>query len=286
MSTTFSRRCILRTSLAVAAGAGLGQVAAAYDTPAAATSRGDDHPAPSLPDVPGMLGDRRANEFWYQLDEVFLYRPSPEVRDAVMAIFAAGGERDLYRMWLDLVTSPAYPGNFIAMMAPVREQLRLVSELELALFDSFYHRHDPRLTRLFADFGQGLLYDPRRLADGQPVHTMDGDPPAAYHFWHVLLRAKMVLGIDRERWREMAPRVGFAWAVQSFARPSNVEANQPLPHDAVRRLAASWLPRTPQRLDADFQSFPYPPGITGEPATVPEVPQDRAGVGQEDVERP
>lgn len=253
MSTNHTRRHLLRAALGVAAG-GLGLAGVPLGTPAAAAGR----PEPPLPDVPGMLGDRRANEFWYQVDEVFLYHPTSQVRDAVRAVFEAGAP-NLYQAWLDLVGSPEYPGNFIALMAPVEESLRLLSRLELDLFDTYYRRHDPRLTQAFADFGQGVLYDPRRLADEQPVHTMDGDPPAAYHFWHVVLRAKMLLGVDAQRWREVAPLVGFAWAVQSVARPSNVTVNPPLPHRTLRRLAAGWLHRTPERLDHDFQSFPYPP---------------------------
>jgi hypothetical protein len=35
-----------------------------------------------LPPVPGMLGDRRTNELWYQLDEIALYNPSQKIRDA------------------------------------------------------------------------------------------------------------------------------------------------------------------------------------------------------------
>ena len=40
-----------------------------------------------LPPVPGMLGDRRANELWYQLDEISLYHPSQEVQDAYAVLF-------------------------------------------------------------------------------------------------------------------------------------------------------------------------------------------------------
>jgi hypothetical protein len=32
-----------------------------------------------LPPVPGMLGDRRANEMWYQFDQVALYQAFQEV---------------------------------------------------------------------------------------------------------------------------------------------------------------------------------------------------------------
>jgi hypothetical protein len=262
MSKDLSRRQILQTSLGAAALAGLGLAGMAHGTPAAAAPA--DRPRQEFPDVPGMLGDRRANEFWYQFDEAFLYKKSRELQDAFNAIFAVTGgvgESDLYQVWLHRVGKPDYPHNFTAIMAPVREPLQVVSRLQLAVFDSFYWRHDPRLITAFADFAQGVLYDPRRLAVQEPVHTMNGDPPVGYHVWHVLLRAMMFLGIDRQRWGEMDPRIGFGWAVQTVAHPDEYAVNPPLPHRTVRRLAASWLSRTPERLDIDFQSFPYPPGV-------------------------
>jgi hypothetical protein len=257
VSEILSRRQLLRASTGVALAAGLGAAGLANAAPAAAAGTHD----PDLPEVPGMLGDRRANEFWYQFDNVFLYSRSPEIQDAINAIVTytgAPGEGDLYHAWLTRVTSAGYPGTFATFMAPVADPLRVLSRLQLAVFDKLYHRHDPRLDCAFGDFAQGVLYDPRRLADDAPVHTMDGDPPIGYHLWYVFLRAMMLLDIDAKRWREMAPRVGYAWAVQSVAKPSTTTVNPPLPRQTLHRLGATWLPKSTRRLDVDFQSLPYP----------------------------
>ncbi len=91
---------------------------------------------------------------------------------------------------------------------------------------------------------------------------MDGNPPIGYHVWHVYLRAMMFLDIDWRRWRELDPMIAYAWALQSVAKPDPNKVNLPLPHKTVSRLAAAWLPRTPEQLDVAFQSFPYPPGTS------------------------
>jgi hypothetical protein len=254
-----SRRRLLGLSAGLAAAAGL-SVAGPVISPAAASAPAGGHP--ELPDVPGMLGNRLANEFWYQFDEVFLFSRDAEIQAAINEIVeytGTSGEGDLYHTWLGLVTSPGYPRTFLDFMAPVAEPLRLLSRRQLAVVDTYYRRSGgARLDQAFADFGQGVLYDPRRLDVESPVHTMDGDPPIGYHLWYVFQRAMMLLDIDARRWRGIAPRVALAWAVQSEARPSPTTVNPPLPARTLRRLKARWLPRSVRQLDVDFQSLPYP----------------------------
>jgi hypothetical protein len=184
-----------------------------------------------LPPVPGMLGDRRANEVWYQLDEIALYNPSQETRDAYTALFGYLGQEST------------------------------LSKLQLGNFDRFYRGDEAGLTKAFADFGQGVLFDPRREPVSSEVHTMDGDPPSSYHFWHAIQRAQMLLGIDRHRWARIDPMLGFAWALQSVAKPDHRHVNPGLPAGQVRAFARYWLPREPAQLDHDFQSSPYPSGL-------------------------
>jgi hypothetical protein len=258
VTKALARRQILRASLGIAAGAGLAVAGLVDAAPAAAA------PVSQLPDVPGMLGDRRANEFWFQFDEAMGYTPTTELMDAYLAIgdYLGGNVVSVFhKKWFELAAQPDYPRNFTAYVTPIAGPLAVLSRYELAVFDQFYCHHDPKLFKAFAYFGQGVLFDPRRADVGAPVHTMDGTPPTAYHTWHVCIRAMTLLGIDKGWWREISPLVGFAWAVQSVAKPSILQVNPPLPADAVRRLADTWLPKSPRRLDQDFQSFPYPPGI-------------------------
>jgi len=118
----------------------------------------------------------------------------------------------------------------------------------------------------FIDFGQGVLYDPRR-PEGQKVHLMDYtndvEPPGGYHVWHSINRAMMLLDIDALRWRLIDPLVGLTWAVQSIAKPAMDSPDNPrLDPRLLLRLQLQWLPRTPTQLDTAFDSIPYPVGIS------------------------
>lgn len=259
MPTEVNRRQLLRGSLGGAAAIGL---VAAGATPAAASPYG-----PGLPDVPGMVGDRRANEFWHQYDEVTLYSPSQELTDAYDAIHAHSGspfERTLREKWWELVKLPGYPANFAAFVEPIRQPLQVVSRIQLGLVDTYYGQRHHELLKAYGWFGEGVLFDPRGHAP-YLVHTMNtvGDqPPRAYHIWYVFMRAMILLDIDRRRWELSARALGWAWAIQNVAKPAQDRVNPPLPPATVRKLAASWLPRSLERLDQDFQSFPLPPGVS------------------------
>ncbi|MFI0371947.1 hypothetical protein ACH35V_29125 [Actinomadura sp. 1N219] len=249
------RRRVLRNALAVAAATALAPAGTA-NAAAAADAAGPARRA-WFPPVPGMRGDRRANEFWYRFDQDTIVRPSAELKEAYAALRAnvdRVGQGSIADIWLKMVKSDEYPDNFTAFAAPVKQPLDVVSRTQLRVIDAFYDRGGPQLDAAFSWFGQGVLYDPRIKG----AHTMNGDPPRGYHTWHAYLRAMMLHDIDRERWRELAPRVALAWATQSTARPDAKKENQPLPQETVRRLAAFWLPRTPETLDTDFQADPYP----------------------------
>jgi hypothetical protein len=215
--------------------------------------------ADGLPPVPGMLGDRRANEMWFQLDEKTFYHPASEVIDAYGSIGAlVGGENPFFGMWdrwMELSALPDYPRNFAAFLTPVKPALTLLSRVQLGTFDQFYPPNSPGFVAALAWFAQGVLYDPRRPAE-DAVHTMGALP--FYHAWHAYLRGMMFLDISCDRWARIDPVVGFAWAVQSVAKPARDHVNPPLPQATVARLAASWLPRSPERLDHDFRSSPEP----------------------------
>ncbi|MDX3187891.1 hypothetical protein PV458_05740 [Streptomyces sp. MN03-5084-2B] len=251
---TLDRRSLLKAGAAAVAGVALTGAATGTATAATAVTTG-------LPPVPGMLGDRRANELWYQLDEIALYNQSPEVQDAYAVLgkyMQENSPEGLYRKWLELSGEPAYPKNYAEFAKPVEGPLKVLSKLQLDNFDQFYRGDEPGLVKAFADFGQGVLFDPRRAAQESEVHTMNGNPPSSYHFWHTIVRAQMVLGIDRHRWARIDPMIGFAWGLQSIAKPDHRHVNPGLPREQVRALARYWLPRSAAELDRDFRSSPYP----------------------------
>ncbi|MGP3948703.1 hypothetical protein [Streptomyces sp. 7N604] len=250
MAACPERRDVLRASVGLAAGA---MLVGGGALPAAAVGR----PDPELPEIPGMHGDRRANEMWYLLDQATLYQPSQEFKDAYFAlvdIYGKGWDNVLLNTWRRMVAAPEYPENFAEFVTPARGPFEVMSRVQLEVFDAVYDRHDPRLVQAFAEFGQGMLYDPRT----QALHIMTGRPPGGYPVWHVVMRAMMFLAIDRRRWAGLAPLNAFGCAVQLRADPDLEHLNPPLPDKTVRRLAAHWLPRSARQLDVAFQSFPYP----------------------------
>jgi hypothetical protein len=105
------RRSLLKIGAATVAGVAL--AGSTVGTAAADTG---------LPPVPGMLGDRRANELWYQLDEISLYHPSQEVQDAYAVLFPfiqQNAPEGLYEKWRELSREPAYPKNYAEFAKPV-----------------------------------------------------------------------------------------------------------------------------------------------------------------------
>ncbi|MGB3442134.1 MAG: hypothetical protein WBA97_25585 [Actinophytocola sp.] len=256
MSNEMDRRGLLRVSAGAAVLAAAGMAGLAGTSAAETAGRGTE-----LPPVPGMLGDRLANELWYQLDEATLYTNDPELNDAYLAMMAhLGGdlENSMLAAWNSMVTSPDYPRNYAHFMAPVRGALQKLSDVQAMVFDTYYPRRDIQLAEAYGMFGQGVLFDPRRAVVKQEVHTMGGNPPHGYHVWFAYLRAMMVLGIDQARWRDMGPYVAYGWAAQSIAKPDQRAVNPPLPAATMRRLRRTWLCRSIRQLDRDFQSFPYP----------------------------
>ncbi|MEU5881427.1 hypothetical protein [Spirillospora sp. NPDC047279] len=276
------RRALLTRST-VAAAAGLGAVVAGSAAgagpawaagPLAPTGgarlQADDPqlpgPNPPIPDVPGMKGDARANEFWYRLDQYSYFNPPASWQ----ALFKAVGEKvgpvpSWRKLWLEHVQRDDYRSSYAALWAPARAELAEMSRIQKLFFDAYYRRYPSKLLVCFAQMAQGELYDPR-LPDGYKLHTMD--PPSggteAYHRWHVIIRAQVFLGIDAAWWSAIDRLVGYAWAAQSVAQPVKDSPDNPgLPKDVDAGLKRSWLPRTSEQLDAAFVSFPYPSDLPG-----------------------
>lgn len=262
MKSTYNRRLVLRAALAGAAATVVGAA-----VPGAALASSSDTGL-DLPDVPGMLGNRKYNEFWYQYDERFLYNPLPEAVTAFQQIRdALGGKADgsFYGAYVDSRAAGTYPQGYLDVVLPAKEPLQVISRLQLDLFDEFFQYDPVGLVNAFVDFGQGVLYDPRRPV-GYKVHMMDYIPgvrPArGYHVWHSVIQAMSLMDIDRFRWRLIDPVVGLGWAVQSIAQPAiDATDNPPLDRDLITRLELRWLPRTTAQLDTAFDSVPYPSDI-------------------------
>lgn len=258
MVQEMGRRRAIATSLGVLAAAGIGTTAAGRP---AAAEPAEGQPDCPFPPVPGMVGDRRANEFWYQYDEKFLYHPSPEILQAFAICLRLFGSFDQFvEKWRESRRSADYPTSFVALAAQAKPQLAVISSAQIDHINEYYRHNRRGLSGAFADIGMGCLYDPRR-GPGEKAHMMGtGNPTAAWHRWHVITRAMMFLDIDKEWWAGVLPMIGYGWVVQTIADPKVDAYNPRLPAATLSRLERAWLRKSSRELDKDFDSFPYPPG--------------------------
>lgn len=255
--TPHSRRGIVKGTLGITGAACIATASLSGSAWAAQSRRGSGGD-PEFPDVPGMLGDRRANEFWYQFDEVTYFRQSPQLKAAYEAVGKhVGGNplKGVYEAWIRLSGRSGYPDSYADYLRPVRDALQVISTAQTGVFETYYGKNPNGIFDTMSYFAQGVLFDPRRAPTESEVHTMDGDPPLNYHTWHAYSYANVLLGVDRRFWSAFIPLNGFAWGLQLRAKPDNRKVNPPQPRRVVARMAASWLPGGPERTDARLLEF-------------------------------
>jgi hypothetical protein len=249
-----SRRRVLRSGLAATAAVGAGVLWA----PAAHASE--------FPDVPGMRGDRRANELWYAYEMAFAYTPSEEVVAAYAELDAAaqGSPLSLLDLYIQTREQGTYPELYLERVLRARHAFEVFSRTQLELFDRYYPHDERALVWAFVHMGNGVLYDPR-MPHPNEIHMMtmdntsaDGRTTTSYHFWHAVNRALTLLDIDRARWQRLDRLVGLGWDVQSTMKPAPDRVNPPIDRRTAARMIRRWECRTPAEMDRAFQSFPYP----------------------------
>lgn len=248
------RRNALRTGLAATAAVALG---------AAGAPRAQAGPGISpagreggFPPVPGMLGDRHANEFWYQYEVRFSFEAPAEIADAYTAIEAAAGGGGMFTI-LDeyerVRREGEFPGDYLPLITPAREAYGVLSRHQLDVIDRHYGgRHRAALPWAFVHMGEGSLWDPR-MPGPHKLHVMpygaNGVMTRSWHFWHAVTRAATLLGFSRDRWREIDPLVGLGWAVQSIAYPDQNQVNPEMDRRTAERLIRRWRHRSPRAMD-------------------------------------
>jgi hypothetical protein len=196
------------------------------------------------------------NEFWFELDDRFLFHPTPEIRGAYQTIRMPDGITNLR------LEHRQDPAGFEAAVTPMRDALALLSKLQLEIFDAHLGTDLDATRQAFEEFAQGIHFDDRR-PPMMRVHMMDAsgplNPAVGFHRWHAIIRAQVVLGIDADRWTEIDRCLGLAWAIQSEAQPvQGTAANPPLDPARVATLRDRWMARTPEEIDEAFDSVPYP----------------------------
>ncbi|MFJ1885697.1 MULTISPECIES: Tat pathway signal sequence domain protein [unclassified Streptomyces] len=253
---TMDRRGVLRAAAGIAGAAAAVTVAGALPASAHGRSRSE------FPEVPGMVGDRRANEFWYEYDERFYFNPTPESVEAVDAIVKPlGGFTKVDSAWAATRSDGRYPRSYLELIRPNRDAFVLLSNAQRDVYREFYGNDPEALVRSFQDFGQGVLFDPRRSA-GNKVHMMNFTPPDfthAYHRWHPFLAGFRLLDIDVKWWTHINRLAGVAWELQSIGQPViDANDNKRLPRRTVHGVTRKWLHRSPDQLDTAFDTYPYP----------------------------
>ncbi|MEZ0090176.1 hypothetical protein [Streptacidiphilus sp. EB129] len=226
-----------------------------------ARRRGGD---PVIPVVPGMSGDPRANEMWYQFDLQLGDGATPAVmaaNNALSTVLPGDPEVSIIRDYMAQRTAGTYPASFKTLVSPLKDALTVISAAELSVFHTYYGDDYHGLMGAFEDFGQGVLYDPRRVV-GQKTHIMDGHPPVSYHSWHCFIRGMQMLGIHADEWARIDPMLGLAWEIQSIVKPPTDTLMPGLPESVLKPLRRKWLHMSPADIDQQYMTYPYPVGVS------------------------
>lgn len=199
-------------------------------------------------------------EFWYAFDEAFLNRPTQEVRRLYTEIRGPG---TVLTWWRQSRSAGTYPASFADAARAVFPAFLRLAELQFEVMQQHFPDDMDSLRLAFEDFGQGVLFDDRRLPTNK-IHKMDIGgplvPPVGYHRWHANIRAAVLAGADISRWLELNRFVGLAWAIQSIAKPvEDAPDNPALPASTLEGLRDIWLGMNADELDSAFDSVPYPP---------------------------
>lgn len=258
-----SRRTALKGALVAVGIVGVG---VADVIPAAASTAETAYgPHGTFPVLPGMKGERRANEFWYTYEQRFHYNITDQTfaaYDALSACTSQGSFGAIYADYRKHRADGTWPQGYIQQFAPAKDALTYLAELQRDVQNQFYDNDLVGLAGAFVHFGEGTLYDPRSPV-GSKCHMMDDDPPRGFHVWHSINRATVLLGVEPARWNTICHFNALAWAVQSIQKPTvDSDSNPPVPLLKRAELEAYWLTRTIDQLDEAFDSSPYPQGIS------------------------
>jgi hypothetical protein len=207
--------------------------------------------------------------FWSEFDGRTLYGGA-----AFWSIAGAAEAPQVQSVWRAVREEGVYPDDFAQWAQDRAAPWQQLAALQREIIEAHFGNDFDTITLAFADFGQGVLIstDPERAAGNDSIHMMDGQTPAeviGYHRWHASIRAIQLSGGDVPWWEEMARRLGFAWAVQSLARPVQRRfpgpPNQAIDPALVAAAAEAWLTLSPEVLDRQFQLTPDVVGYHPDP---------------------
>jgi hypothetical protein len=152
-----------------------------------------------------------------------------------------------------------------ALVVGREASFRRLAEVQLEIMDR--HFPDPAaLQQAFEEFGQGILFDEKPVANGgkrrrpkgRLIHMMDGTPDdcVGYHRWHAFIRAAVAAGADPARWLQVNQLVALAWAIYSELDPrEDAPINPPLKPARMEALRRAWLTADEATLNAAFLHY-------------------------------
>jgi hypothetical protein len=215
-----------------------------------------------------------ALDFWFDFDNQTLFQRSPEVQAAI--------ENSYGRIGLDLdglvdefrgsYASGDHPARFATRIEEGAEGFRSLAELQAVILVKHFPHLGEAAQHSFEHFGEGVLYDTRRIIfTDHVIHMMDGSPTtwAGYHRWHSFVRAAIQSGADADLWHQILSWIALAWAIQSEVDPNLDDPGNPgIAPDRLEALRARWLQAGDDFIDASFVHF-RGPAPTAEEFPVP-----------------
>ncbi|MEA2870427.1 MAG: hypothetical protein QOH67_403 [Hyphomicrobiales bacterium] len=205
--------------------------------------------------------------FWFEFDEATQGDP------AFGNLIAQAGGFGVQNVYRNTRKNGTYPAAFKQQFQPRREDWKKIAALQSDMIGNLLGSDWADIQAAFEDFAQGTLFDPQRPS-GNRIHMMDGQVGAqlvGYHRWHAAVRVIQLLEIGDAAWWENLNRIlGLAWAVQSFAKPQQLEAPNPATGSSdLQELRDVWMPLAPDRRDHQYDLTAGPVGFHPTPKHPP-----------------
>jgi hypothetical protein len=208
------------------------------------------------PIKPGAKGDDMAytpeigRRFWFEFDNAT--QGDPEFGGLIDRARGFDVQFD----YEDTRGAGTYPAAFRDLFRPMRDDWIEIAKLQTDMIGDLLGNDFADIQAAFEDFGQGTLFDAQR-PPGNRIHMMDGQTGTqmiGYHRWHASIRVVQLLEIgDNTWWENLNRTLGLAWAIQSFAKPRQLNmANPPLAAGDLQDLRTAWLPLAPERRDRQY----------------------------------
>jgi hypothetical protein len=202
------------------------------------------------------------NDFWFDFDNATLWHRTPEIAGAIQRAYANVGGLDALADIFDAsFATKDHPSLFVKAITPGKDGFVDLAKAQQKIITAHFGNDGELLQSAFQDFGQGILYDPRRAKLTQHIiHMMDGTPDTwvGYRRWHAFCRAAMLSGADQGFWLQLLRLIAVAWGIQTEADPVIDKPDNPsLDPKRLKVLSDFWLSADLNLLDRAFVQFKH-----------------------------